>query len=127
MAEKVLRIVLALERGEPFHRMAEVEGEPNSETRIDVALRGVTHWRYALQPVTGRKHQLRVHMAALGAPIANDPLYPMLSERLDAPLQLLAKSVAFEDPLDGSLRRFASGLALQGDVDIGTDPRSDCA
>lgn len=56
--------------------MREVDGEPNSETRIDVIEREGAWWRYALQPITGKKHQLRVHLAALGAPIRNDPLYP---------------------------------------------------
>ena len=74
--------------------------------------RGEAAWRYALQPVTGRKHQLRVHMAALGAPIANDPLYPALRDRSDQPLQLIAKTVAFVDPLDGRPRRFESAFAL---------------
>ena len=101
-----------LERGEPFFRMAEAAGEPDSETRIDVIERGATHWRYALRPVTGRKHQLRVHMAALGAPILNDPLYPGLRPRSDAVLQLLARSIAFEDPLDRTLRRFESAMVL---------------
>jgi tRNA pseudouridine32 synthase/23S rRNA pseudouridine746 synthase len=52
--------------GEPFFRMQEIEGPANSETRIDVIARGDACWRYALTPITGRKHQLRVHMAALG-------------------------------------------------------------
>jgi len=98
--------------GEPFFRMREVAGEPNSETRIEVIERGDTWWRYALQPVTGRKHQLRVHMAALGAPIRNDPLYPEVRYReagdFDAPLQLVAKSVAFVDPVSGESRRFGA-------------------
>ena len=101
-----------LERGEPFFRMREVAGEANSETHVDVLERGEAAWRYALQPVTGRKHQLRVHMAALGAPIANDPLYPALRDRSDQPLQLIAKTVAFVDPLDGRPRRFESAFAL---------------
>jgi tRNA pseudouridine32 synthase/23S rRNA pseudouridine746 synthase len=101
-----------LVRGEPFFRMAEAPGEPDSETGIDVVERGAALWRYALRPVTGRKHQLRVHMAALGAPIANDPLYPELCAHGDAPLQLLAKAIAFEDPLDGAPRRFESAMAL---------------
>src|SRR3546814_8688870 len=47
-------------RGEPFFRMVEGEGEPDSETRITVLERGEHWWRYALAPRTGRKHQLRV-------------------------------------------------------------------
>src|SRR3546814_14387894 len=89
--------------------MVEGEGEPDSETRITVLERGEHWWRYALAPRTGRKHQLRVHMAALGAPIANDRWYPVLCDRqsdTDAqPLQLLARSLAFVDPPDGRDRK----------------------
>lgn len=96
--------------GEPFFRMREVEGEPNSETRIDVIECGGSWWRYALQPITGKKHQLRVHMAALGAPIRNDPLYPELRHReageFEAPLRLVATELAFVDPLSDLARRF---------------------
>jgi tRNA pseudouridine32 synthase/23S rRNA pseudouridine746 synthase len=102
--------------GEPFFRMQEVDGEPNSETRIDVLERGGGLWRYALTPVTGRKHQLRVHLAALGAPIANDRVYPEVRHRAPgdytAPLQLLAKALAFVDPITGIGRRFTSTFAL---------------
>lgn len=102
--------------GEPFFRMCEVEGEPNSETRIDVIDRDGPVWRYALEPVTGRKHQLRVHLAALGAPILNDPFYPLspqaLADDYTRPLKLLARSLRFVDPLEGSERWFESGLGL---------------
>jgi len=104
-----------LERGEPFFRMRETDGEPNTETRIDVIDEDEGTWRYALTPVTGKKHQLRVHMAALGAPIVNDLIYPVLrTEREDysRPLQLLAKSLAFVDPLSGVERRFESRFSL---------------
>ena len=106
--------------GEPFFRMREATaaeaGADNSETRVEVVERDGPIWRYALSPVTGRKHQLRVHMAALGAPILDDPMYPQLRERADddysRPLQLLAKSLAFVDPLNGHARHFQSGLTL---------------
>jgi Pseudouridylate synthases, 23S RNA-specific len=102
--------------GDPFFRMREADGAPNSETRIELVERGSDVWRYALHPVTGRKHQLRVHMAALGAPIAGDTLYPELAEKSDDdyrhPLKLLAHSLAFADPLSGQSRRFESRLAL---------------
>jgi tRNA pseudouridine32 synthase/23S rRNA pseudouridine746 synthase len=103
--------------GEPFFRMQEVDGPANSETRIDVLARGDGPWRYALSPVTGRKHQLRVHMAALRAPILNDAMYPSLVHReagdFSAPLQLLARQLAFVDPLSGSERRFSSSFVLE--------------
>ena len=102
--------------GEPFFRMCEIDGEPNSETRIEVIGNDGDRWRYALHPVTGRKHQLRVHMAALGAPIAGDTLYPALAEKAGDdyrhPLKLLAHSLAFFDPLSGAPRRFESRLTL---------------
>ena len=67
--------------------------------------------------MTGRKHQLRVHLAALGAPIVNDPLYPQLRalaehESYAEPLQLLAKQISFVDPVSGILRSFKSELQL---------------
>jgi len=102
--------------GEPFFRMRETDGPPNSETRIEVIARGDGDWRYALYPHTGRKHQLRVHMAALGAAIRNDPLYPVLMEEADDdhahPLRLLAQGLTFVDPLSGLPRRFESKLGL---------------
>lgn len=102
--------------GEPFHRMQEVDGTANSETRIEVLERGDPSWRYALTPITGRKHQLRVHLAALGAPIFGDPLYPVVRHRpagdFSSPLQLLAKRLAFVDPISGQPRRFDSERRL---------------
>ena len=107
-----------IERGAPFFRMREVEGVANSCTRVLAIECSGALWRYALEPVTGRKHQLRVHMAGIGAPIANDPWYPHLrhpiADDASAPLQLLAKSLAFVDPISGEARRFESGLALGG-------------
>ncbi|MDH7452805.1 pseudouridine synthase [Luteimonas composti] len=96
--------------GEPFFRMREVPGEANSETVIEPIDRGDANWTYRLEPVTGRKHQLRVHMAALGVPILHDRLYPELQPQApddaDRPLRLCAHSLAFDDPLTGEPRRF---------------------
>jgi tRNA pseudouridine32 synthase/23S rRNA pseudouridine746 synthase len=102
--------------GEPFFRMREIEGEPNSETHVAVDARAGATWRYRLTPVTGRKHQLRVHMAALGAPIVNDDLYPFwregASDDPQRPLKLLAHALAFHDPVTGEARRFESRQSL---------------
>lgn len=99
-----------------FLRMREAEGEPNSDTLIEVLeVRG--EWaRYRLQPSTGRTHQLRVHCAALGMPIAGDRIYPNLlpasTDDPTRPLQLLAKSLAFADPITGCTRQFESTRTL---------------
>ncbi|MED5608300.1 pseudouridine synthase [Pseudomonas sp. JH-2] len=105
--------------GEPFILMREAEGTVNSETRIEVLERREHWWRYALYPVSGKRHQLRVHMAALGAALRNDPLYPQLlpeeqrrSDDYSRPLQLLARHLAFNDPLTGRPRQFDSQLQL---------------
>ncbi|MCE4312917.1 pseudouridine synthase [Xanthomonas hortorum pv. vitians] len=101
-----------LEPGEPFFRMREGVGEPNSETVIDVVARGADTWTYRLEPVTGRKHQLRMHMAALGAPILHDRFYPDLEDQRPddpaRPLQLFAHTLAFDDPITGEPRHFTA-------------------
>ena len=109
-----------IETGVPFFRMREVAGAPNAETRIEVIARDREIWRYALYPISGRKHQLRVHMAALGAPIVNDNWYPVLAETCtpdsvddyQRPLKLLAQRVDFVDPISGAQRHFESRLTL---------------
>ena len=101
---------------EPFFRQREVAGQANSETHIDVINVTGSQAMYALSPVTGKKHQLRVHMNALGLPILNDRMYPPVADTPDddytLPLQLLAKSIAFDDPVTGRKRHFESPLAL---------------
>ena len=103
--------------GEPFFRMQEIAGVPNSETLIDVAQRGDDHWCYQLRPVSGKKHQLRVHMAALGAPILGDDFYPVVAEAAPGdyrkPMQLLAQKLEFVDPLSGRAQSFESLRTLR--------------
>ncbi|MFM6985187.1 MAG: pseudouridine synthase [Hydrogenophaga sp.] len=101
-----------------FFRMHEVPGEANSETAIDVIEHQGNWARYRLVPVTGKRHQLRVHLHGLGLPIAGDQFYPQVRRGPDAaedfsdPLRLLAAGIAFTDPLTGQARAFTSGLSL---------------
>jgi tRNA pseudouridine32 synthase / 23S rRNA pseudouridine746 synthase len=102
--------------GEGFMTQREVEGAPNALTHIQV-LEVKGHFaRYQLSPVTGKRHQLRVHMNALGIPIQGDGIYPVLTPEgqidYDNPLQLLAKSIEWVDPISKEVRRFESRRVL---------------
>ncbi len=119
--------------GNNFMQMQVQPGEPNAQTRIEVIRRlepGLAHSallaHYRLLPLTGRKHQLRMHLNGLGLSIVGDRIYPRLwpEPPPDAPpdwsnpLQLLAREIAFTDPVTGQLRRFSSRrrLALVDEV-----------
>lgn len=104
-----------------FMAMEEVPGEPNSESLVELQDadpdRGLGLYR--LSPRTGKRHQLRAHLHALGIPIVNDRIYPVLqpADPLDAPdwqhpLQLLARHLAFDDPVTGQRRSFTSQRSL---------------
>ena len=102
--------------GAHFMQQAEVPGPVNAITDIDM-LEFCGPWaRYRLRPLSGQRHQLRVHMMALGLPILNDGIYPQLtpegSSDQGKPLQLLAKSLTFKDPVSGRHMVFESQLRL---------------
>ncbi|MEV5609894.1 RluA family pseudouridine synthase [Streptomyces sp. NPDC052225] len=93
-------------------------GEVNAESHVQLAAHHGTWGLYALTPHTGRTHQLRVHMNSLGLPILGDPLYPRIAgpvapDDFRRPLQLLARSLEFRDPVTGFEHRFTSGRVLE--------------
>jgi tRNA pseudouridine32 synthase/23S rRNA pseudouridine746 synthase len=102
--------------GDKFFVMREEEGEPNSSTLVELIERRGPLARYRLHPHTGRKHQLRLHLASLGAPILNDAFYPVAlpckGDDFSSPLQLLARRIGFTDPLTGEARSFESRRTL---------------
>jgi tRNA pseudouridine32 synthase / 23S rRNA pseudouridine746 synthase len=65
--------------------------------------------RVALFPVTGRTHQLRVHLAALGCPIAGDPFYGVAGDRSPR-MMLHACRLALPHPLSGTPLVFESAV-----------------
>ncbi|MBC9715493.1 pseudouridylate synthase [Streptomyces sp. TRM66268-LWL] len=110
---------------------SEVPGEPNAESRVELldhrpvpghAADGPRSrpalGRYRLLPRTGRTHQLRVHMNSLGLPLLGDPVYPEVLDQpapddFSRPLQLLATSLEFTDPVTGREHRFTTRRTLQ--------------
>jgi tRNA pseudouridine32 synthase / 23S rRNA pseudouridine746 synthase len=103
---------------EQFFKMREVPGEANSETRIGLLHHQAQRALYQLEPITGKRHQLRVHMNALGMPIEGDQFYPRVlrgpdeAEDFSQPLQLLAQAIRLTDPVTGKQRVFESRLQL---------------
>ena len=104
---------------EPRFRMRITEGTSNSHSLIRCLKQTAYKALFELNPVTGKTHQLRLHMQALGWPILNDKYYPQLqplsADDYNAPLQLLAKELQFIDPVTHQPRRFncTSNLALK--------------
>jgi tRNA pseudouridine32 synthase / 23S rRNA pseudouridine746 synthase len=106
--------------GAGFMQVQVMPGEPNAETLVELLERDGEDACYRLTPRTGRTHQLRVQMNALGIPIAGDRIYPTLWPEpapgappdWSRPLQLLARAIAFTDPVTGEPRRFASRRQL---------------
>ncbi len=109
-----------LQAGEHFMQMRQQDpcgpAAPNAHTTIELLETQGSLARYRLLPTTGRRHQLRVQMAALGLPIVGDQIYPQLlgreHEDLANPLRLLAQGLAFTDPYSHEQRVFRSGQTL---------------
>lgn len=108
------RIENRLQQGEPWFRQRIVEGPANAITEIELVDLRQDLGLFRLFPKTGKQHQLRVHMASIGCPIAGDPLYPEITPKHgeDPPLQLLATRLAFIDPLTNATRSFLSARTL---------------
>jgi tRNA pseudouridine32 synthase/23S rRNA pseudouridine746 synthase len=107
-----------LEESEHFLQMIEVQGEPNTDTLIELITEEKPWAKYRLTPGSGKKHQLRCHLNELGIPIKDDQIYPILTPYqeydidITKPLQLLAKEISFLDPITNKIRSFTSKRVL---------------
>jgi tRNA pseudouridine32 synthase/23S rRNA pseudouridine746 synthase len=115
-AEKFWTVENRIIQGDPWFTMKVIPGNPNAISKISLIKTKGEKALFKVSPVTGKKHQLRLHLSGLGFPILNDRVYPKLIEekKLDftAPLQLLAKKIAFKDPLSGKKVSFSSDRHL---------------
>ena len=105
-------------------RAQEIPGTVNAQTRIELdGLHvGMSEQfdepigRFTLTPLTGKTHQLRVHMNSIGMPIIGDDFYPNITPRayddFSQPRQLVARTLRFTDPFTGELRVFTSRVPL---------------
>ncbi len=116
MRRRIARVYVGLVRGVPEHARGRIDGpigrDPRNRFKYAVVSEGkpaVTHyelregWQHGAELVftleTGRTHQIRVHAAAMGHPILNDPLYGHEEPRLSLPGQALhAWRLAFRHP-----------------------------
>jgi tRNA pseudouridine32 synthase/23S rRNA pseudouridine746 synthase len=105
-----------LETGEPWFRMRIGKGPVNARTVLRLVESRGSQTRFVLFPLSGKKHQLRLHLSGLDFPIVNDRCYPVLlpkkSDDFSRPLQLLSRHIAFRDPLTGKELAFESPRRL---------------
>jgi tRNA pseudouridine32 synthase/23S rRNA pseudouridine746 synthase len=108
-----------LEKAEPRFLMHIVEGPANSHSRIRCLQTSTDNALFELSPITGKTHQLRLHMQSLGWPLLNDTYYPELQPSkpndYSKPLQLLAQKLQFIDPVTQQARSFSSNTELNLD------------
>jgi tRNA pseudouridine32 synthase/23S rRNA pseudouridine746 synthase len=105
-----------LVKAEPWFRMQVAPGIINARSRIELVAFRDSRAHFLLYPLTGKQHQLRIHMSGLGFRIQNDRYYPELlpkqEDDLDNPLQLIARRVNFIDPVSGRAMKFESERQL---------------
>ncbi|WP_416202210.1 pseudouridine synthase [Acinetobacter sp. Ag2] len=110
------QVALRVEKGEPFYTMKVTEGITNSQTEIHLVEHDQVWAKYLLKPITGKQHQLRVHLNWLNLPIKNDPFYPTVVHKdphdFSQPLQLLAQKIEFIDPITMQALCFCSAYEL---------------
>ncbi len=87
----------------------DVDVNADVDAQANLASCRTPHTRVALEPVTGRTHQLRVHLAAIGHPILGDALYaPPAVANCVQRLMLHAASLQLEHPASGEAMAFQS-------------------
>lgn len=91
----------------PRQMVSHEHGRP-AVTDWQVIGRAPKESRMRLMPLTGRSHQLRVHMLELGHPILGDPIYATGPARAAPRLMLHARTLALHHPRTGDWVEFSA-------------------
>ena len=91
----------------PRQMVSHEHGRP-AQTDWAVIGRGLGETRVRLSPLTGRSHQLRVHMLAMGHPILGDPIYATGEARAHPRLMLHAETLGLHHPGSGAWVEFSA-------------------
>lgn len=89
-------------------QMVDLENGRPAQTDWRVVRSSEAETRVRLMPLTGRSHQLRVHMLSLGHPILGDPLYATGAARDHPRLMLHAESLRIRHPDGGVAQTFSA-------------------
>lgn len=116
-AEGEVRLPIAADPRRPPRQMVDPTlGKPATTrwTTIAAAWPGPDSSVLAIEPRTGRSHQIRVHLAWLGCPVLGDPLYGRPGKRPAGRLWLHAAAITFPHPADGRPVAIRAPLCLDG-------------
>lgn len=112
----VIEVAIGRDRRNPMRISPDSARLRRASTRLELIEQyGNTSSLLRLSPQTGRTHQLRVHLGAMGHPIVGDPLYASpeqraVEKRAGTRLMLHASGLGFLHTETGSQRSFESAL-----------------
>jgi tRNA pseudouridine32 synthase / 23S rRNA pseudouridine746 synthase len=105
-----------IEESENWPLMKNADGPVNARTLIKKIDEKGELAKFRIEPLTGKGHQIRLHLQMIGSVILNDRYHPSLQPEnpndFNNPLQLIARQLSFTDPITGNHLEFISPREL---------------